>query len=87
MGSHFWGFQTHGVLPDIVTMAKGIANGFPMAAVVTTPGRTSGQLLRQPWEKTRVLDAGGWRQRREPRLHVRPEDRLGLSSVAWEMHV
>ncbi|XP_039698624.1 alanine--glyoxylate aminotransferase 2, mitochondrial isoform X1 [Pteropus medius] len=37
LGSHFWGFQTHGVLPDIVTMAKGIANGFPMAAVVTTP--------------------------------------------------
>lgn len=40
LGSHFWGFQTHGVLPDIVTMAKGIGNGFPMAAVVTTPGKT-----------------------------------------------
>lgn len=26
----------HGVSPDIVTMAKGIANGFPMGAVVTT---------------------------------------------------
>ncbi|XP_027953873.1 alanine--glyoxylate aminotransferase 2, mitochondrial isoform X1 [Eumetopias jubatus] len=37
LGSHFWGFQTHGILPDIVTMAKGIGNGFPMAAVVTTP--------------------------------------------------
>ena len=36
-GEHFWGFQGHGVLPDIVTMAKGIGNGFPMAAVVTTP--------------------------------------------------
>ena len=35
-GSHFWGFETHGVTPDIVTMAKGIGNGFPMAAVVTT---------------------------------------------------
>ncbi|KAI5612753.1 alanine--glyoxylate aminotransferase 2, mitochondrial, partial [Silurus asotus] len=35
-GSHFWGFQTHDVLPDIVTMAKGIANGFPMGAVVTS---------------------------------------------------
>ncbi|XP_032941453.1 alanine--glyoxylate aminotransferase 2, mitochondrial isoform X5 [Catharus ustulatus] len=35
-GSHFWGFQTHGVVPDIVTLAKGIGNGFPMAAVVTT---------------------------------------------------
>ena len=29
--------QGHGVMPDIVTMAKGIGNGFPMAAVVTTP--------------------------------------------------
>ncbi|KAG8456734.1 hypothetical protein GDO86_002497 [Hymenochirus boettgeri] len=37
MGSHFWGFQTHDVMPDIVTMAKGIGNGFPMGAVVTTP--------------------------------------------------
>lgn len=37
-GSHFWGFQGHGVLPDMVTMAKGIGNGFPMGAVVTTPG-------------------------------------------------
>ncbi|CAO2592361.1 Alanine--glyoxylate aminotransferase 2, mitochondrial [Lemmus lemmus] len=36
LGSHFWGFQSHDVLPDIVTMAKGIGNGFPMAAVVTT---------------------------------------------------
>ncbi|XP_077986215.1 alanine--glyoxylate aminotransferase 2, mitochondrial-like [Glandiceps talaboti] len=37
LGSHYWGFETHGVIPDIVTMAKGIGNGFPMAAVVTTP--------------------------------------------------
>ncbi|XP_072272682.1 alanine--glyoxylate aminotransferase 2, mitochondrial isoform X2 [Pyxicephalus adspersus] len=35
-GSHYWGFQTHDVMPDIVTMAKGIGNGFPMAAIVTT---------------------------------------------------
>jgi len=37
MGSHFWGFEMQGVLPDIVTMAKGIGNGCPLAAVVTTP--------------------------------------------------
>uniref|UniRef100_UPI00358FCCF0 alanine--glyoxylate aminotransferase 2, mitochondrial isoform X2 n=1 Tax=Myxine glutinosa TaxID=7769 RepID=UPI00358FCCF0 len=36
LGSHFWGFQSHDVMPDIVTMAKGIGNGFPLAAVVTT---------------------------------------------------
>ena len=37
LGSHFWGFETQGVIPDIVTMAKGIGNGCPLAAVVTTP--------------------------------------------------
>jgi alanine-glyoxylate transaminase/(R)-3-amino-2-methylpropionate-pyruvate transaminase len=36
-GSHFWGFEGHGVIPDIVTMAKGIGNGIPIGAVVTTP--------------------------------------------------
>ncbi len=36
-GSHYWGFENHGVIPDIVTMAKGIGNGIPLAAVVTTP--------------------------------------------------
>ena len=36
-GSHYWGFETQGVVPDIVTMAKGIGNGVPLAAVVTTP--------------------------------------------------
>ncbi len=36
-GTHFWGFETQGVIPDIVTMAKGIGNGTPLAAVVTTP--------------------------------------------------
>ncbi|XP_037078458.1 alanine--glyoxylate aminotransferase 2, mitochondrial-like isoform X2 [Pollicipes pollicipes] len=35
-GEHFWAFEGHGVRPDIVTMAKGIGNGFPLAAVVTT---------------------------------------------------
>jgi alanine-glyoxylate transaminase/(R)-3-amino-2-methylpropionate-pyruvate transaminase len=37
LGTHFWGFETNDVIPDIVTMAKGIGNGFPMGAVVTTP--------------------------------------------------
>ncbi len=37
VGSHFWAFETQGVVPDIVTMGKPIGNGHPMAAVVTTP--------------------------------------------------
>jgi alanine-glyoxylate transaminase / (R)-3-amino-2-methylpropionate-pyruvate transaminase len=36
-GSHYWGFETQGVIPDIVCMAKGIGNGAPLGAVVTTP--------------------------------------------------
>jgi len=34
-GEHYWGFQNYGVQPDIVTMAKGIGNGAPLAAVAT----------------------------------------------------
>ncbi|MEW5317287.1 MAG: hypothetical protein WDW38_008598 [Sanguina aurantia] len=36
-GTNYWGFQNQNVQPDIVTMAKGIGNGLPLAAVVTTP--------------------------------------------------
>jgi alanine-glyoxylate transaminase/(R)-3-amino-2-methylpropionate-pyruvate transaminase len=34
-GEHFWGFQNYDVVPDFVTMAKGIGNGAPLAAVTT----------------------------------------------------
>ena len=34
-GENYWGFQNFGVTPDIVTMAKGIGNGVPLAAVTT----------------------------------------------------
>ena len=37
VGDAFWGFQLHGVVPDIVTMGKPLGNGHPLAAVVTTP--------------------------------------------------
>lgn len=32
-GKHFWGFEAFDVTPDIVAMAKGIGNGYPLAAV------------------------------------------------------
>lgn len=32
-GERFWGFQRHGIDPDIVTMGKPMGNGFPVAAV------------------------------------------------------
>jgi alanine-glyoxylate transaminase/(R)-3-amino-2-methylpropionate-pyruvate transaminase len=34
-GGHYWGFQNFDVVPDIVTMAKSIGNGVPLAAVTT----------------------------------------------------
>lgn len=37
MGTHFWGFEKEGVLPDIVTLGKPMGNGHPISAVVTTP--------------------------------------------------
>jgi len=37
VGSHMWGFEVGGVVPDIVTLGKPIANGHPLGAVVTTP--------------------------------------------------
>jgi len=36
VGSHFWGFETQDVVPDIVTMGKPIGNGHPLAAVATS---------------------------------------------------
>jgi 4-aminobutyrate aminotransferase-like enzyme/Ser/Thr protein kinase RdoA (MazF antagonist) len=37
LGTHFWGFETQGVVPDIVVLGKPIGNAFPLAAVITTP--------------------------------------------------
>jgi alanine-glyoxylate transaminase/(R)-3-amino-2-methylpropionate-pyruvate transaminase len=34
-GDNYWGFQNYGVVPDFVTMAKGIGNGVPLGAVTT----------------------------------------------------
>jgi 4-aminobutyrate aminotransferase-like enzyme/Ser/Thr protein kinase RdoA (MazF antagonist) len=34
LGSHFWGFEMHGVVPDIVCLAKSTGNGYPVSAVV-----------------------------------------------------
>jgi 4-aminobutyrate aminotransferase-like enzyme/Ser/Thr protein kinase RdoA (MazF antagonist) len=37
LGTHFWGFETQDVVPDIVVLGKPIGNAFPLAAVITTP--------------------------------------------------
>jgi 4-aminobutyrate aminotransferase len=33
-GEHFWGWQAHGAVPDIVTFAKGVGNGLSMGGVI-----------------------------------------------------
>lgn len=36
LGKTFWGFELHGVIPDIVTIGKPLGNGHPIAAVACT---------------------------------------------------
>jgi 4-aminobutyrate aminotransferase-like enzyme len=36
-GSHVWGFQRHGVTPDMVSMGKPMGNGYPLAGLVLKP--------------------------------------------------
>lgn len=37
VGTHFWAFEQQNVVPDIVTMAKPIGNGYPVGIVLTKP--------------------------------------------------
>jgi 4-aminobutyrate aminotransferase len=36
-GDHFWGFQAHGVTPDLLVFAKGLGNGVAIAGVAGRP--------------------------------------------------
>ncbi|GAA3890869.1 aminotransferase [Leifsonia kafniensis] len=35
LGEHFWGVQQQGVVPDIISVAKAMGNGYPLGAVIT----------------------------------------------------
>jgi 4-aminobutyrate aminotransferase-like enzyme len=37
LGEYFWGFEQQQVVPDIVVLGKPLGNGYPLAAVITTP--------------------------------------------------
>jgi 4-aminobutyrate aminotransferase-like enzyme len=37
LGESLWGFDRHGVVPDVVTLGKPMGNGYPMGGVVTRP--------------------------------------------------
>ncbi|MCW2927531.1 MAG: aminotransferase [Thermoleophilia bacterium] len=47
-GDHFWGYEAHGVTPDLLTFAKGIGNGLSVGGVVASAelmdGITAGQI-------------------------------------------
>jgi 4-aminobutyrate aminotransferase-like enzyme len=36
-GGRFWGFQRHGVIPDMVSLGKPMGNGYPLAGLVLKP--------------------------------------------------
>lgn len=36
-GTHMWGFQRHGLVPDLVTMGKPMGNGHPLAGLTVRP--------------------------------------------------
>jgi 4-aminobutyrate aminotransferase-like enzyme len=36
IGTHFWGFEKYGVVPDVVVLGKPIGNGHPIGAVITS---------------------------------------------------
>lgn len=52
-GDHWFGIQHHGVEPDIMVMAKGIANGAPVGATITTDE------IAHAWQGKTISTFGG----------------------------
>ena len=52
-GEHWFGIQHHGVEPDIMVMAKGIANGAPVGATITTDE------IAHRWQGKHISTFGG----------------------------
>jgi 4-aminobutyrate aminotransferase-like enzyme len=52
LGSHLWGHQMLGVVPDIVTLGKPMGNGHPLAAVIARPELISGFTERNMYFNT-----------------------------------
>src|SRR4030095_12857790 len=53
-GEQWWGFQRHGIIPDIVTMGKPMGNGIPIAAAVFKP-----ELLQEFGKNIRYFNTFG----------------------------
>ncbi len=54
LGEAMWGFQRHGIVPDMVTMGKPLGNGHPVAALVAKPA-----LLAEFSRRTRYFNTYG----------------------------
>ncbi len=52
-GTKMWGIEHEGVVPDVMTMAKGIANGYPISAVLATPA------IADSWKGGNISTFGG----------------------------
>jgi alanine-glyoxylate transaminase/(R)-3-amino-2-methylpropionate-pyruvate transaminase len=52
-GGKLWGIEHSGVVPDVMTVAKGIANGLPLAATLTRPE------VAQAWKGLSISTFGG----------------------------
>jgi 4-aminobutyrate aminotransferase-like enzyme len=52
-GGKMWGIEHDGVAPDAITMAKGIANGYPISAIVTTTA------IADAWKGGNISTFGG----------------------------
>ena len=52
-GDHWFGIQHHGVEPDIMVMAKGIANGWPVGATIAT------EEVANAWKGKTISTFGG----------------------------
>jgi len=53
-GSAMWGFQRHGIVPDIVTFGKPMGDGHPVAGMAARPA-----VLKEFGEKTRYFNTFG----------------------------
>jgi alanine-glyoxylate transaminase / (R)-3-amino-2-methylpropionate-pyruvate transaminase len=52
-GGTMWGIEHEGVQPDVMTLAKGIANGYPISAVLTT------RAIADSWKGGNISTFGG----------------------------
>ena len=76
LGTNWWGYQKIGLAPEIVTMGKPMANGHPVASVVT-----SAEIIK------RIPDFPGLMDKAEYALKLMAEGKLnlGINNKSLEM--